>query len=248
MNRPSSLSARSLLFNCWQEFFTRYRFKYVLPKITEAVLDGIRLDLSSLSLKVRNRILMGIYEAHEKKLCQEFLAPDDVVLELGSAIGFIGLICQKKIGIQRFFAFEANPNTLVVLRRNYELNGVQPTAWNLALGPMDGTLELDVASDFWENSVVPRDGQPRTTVAVPAASFRSILTRVERAVTALIIDVEGAEQFINLDEIPATVRKIILELHPKILGPEKTEGFKSGLGERGFALARSEESAFAFLR
>jgi len=61
----------------------------------------------------------------------------------GGAIGFIGLFCQKRIGIQQYFAFEANPETLGILRRNYELNTLTPAAWNLALARCDGPLDLE---------------------------------------------------------------------------------------------------------
>jgi FkbM family methyltransferase len=250
MSRLKFLWNKTLLHYFWEEFQVRFRFKYVLPKKTETVLDDIRLDLSSLSLKVRNRILMGIYEAHEKRLCEEFLNSEDAVLEIGGAIGFIGLVCQKRIGIHQYFVFEANPGTLEVLRRNYQLNGLHPTAWNLALGPSDGTLDLDVASDFWENSVVraPEARQSAQAIRVPSASFRTLLDRVGQRVNVLIIDVEGAEQFIDLDQIPREVNKIIMEIHPQVLGPEKTYDLISGLIQRGFYVAREESGTFAFLK
>src|SRR5262245_16995977 len=88
MKKLKFLFDKTLLAWLWSEFQLRWRFKFVLPKVTEVTLDGVRLDLSPLSLKVRNRILLGMYEAHEKQLCQEFLTPNDSVLELGGAIGF----------------------------------------------------------------------------------------------------------------------------------------------------------------
>jgi FkbM family methyltransferase len=250
MNKLSFLFRKSLCHYAWQEFLVRYRFKYVLPRIDRTELDGIQLDLSKLSLKVRNRILMGIYEAHEKQMCHEFLKPDDTVLEIGGAIGFIGLVCQKKIGIRNYFVFEANPETLAILQENYRRNGLQPVAWNMALGPNDGMLELEVGSDFWENSVVKQAGTTARskTVQVPGASLEGLLRRTGARVNVLIIDVEGAEQFIDLDEIPDSVEKIIIELHPHVLGPEKTYDLIAGLIHKGFYVAREEGGAFAFLK
>jgi FkbM family methyltransferase len=250
MNTLHYLFSKSLAHFAWQEFLVRYRFKYVLPKITETTLDGVRLDLSTLSLKVRNRILMGIYEAHEKQMCQEYLAPDDAVVEIGSAIGFVGLICQKVIGIQRYFSFEANPATLEVMRRNYALNGLTPIAWNLALGPQEGFVQLEVSSDFWENSVFSAEqpGAPGELIKVAAAPLRRILELVEDPVNVLIIDVEGAEQFIDLDEIPSTVTKLIIELHPKVIGPRKTYDLISGLVQRGFSVESTSDTTFALLK
>src|ERR1051326_899532 len=207
MNKLKHLLSKTLVFHLWQEFQVRYRFKYVLPHVQETVLDGVRLDLSRLSLKVRNRILMGIYEAHEKQMCLEFLRPSDSALEIGGAIGFIGLICQKKIGIGHYAIVEANPQTLEILRANYRLNGLSPKVWNMALGPDDTALQLNVSGDFWENSVVPRASREGVgqRVTVAGAPLRSLLRQTGHPVNVLIIDVAGAEQFIDLDDIPPTV-------------------------------------------
>jgi FkbM family methyltransferase len=250
MNRLELLYSKSLLHYLWQEFLLRYRFKFILPNITRTMLDGINLDLSNLSLKVRNRILMGIYEAHEKRMCEEFLSSADSVLEIGGAIGFIGLVCQKKIGIRKYFVFEANPRTLEILKANYQLNGLRPIAWNLALGPCDGALELDVASDFWENSVctVSRKGIDQQTVSVPSASLSSLLREVGQSVNALIIDVEGAEQFIDWETLPPEINKIIIELHPNILGAERMYELIAELIRKGFYVAREERGTFVFLK
>src|SRR5689334_8410587 len=128
-----SLFEKTLLYHLVQEFQLRYRFKYVLPKIREIELEGLRFDVSGLSTKVRNRLLSGAYESHEKEMCFDFLTPHDSVLEIGGAIGFIGLICQKKIGIKKYSSVEANPRTCKILRHNYELNGLEPHVWNMAL-------------------------------------------------------------------------------------------------------------------
>jgi len=250
MNKLSFLFRKSLGYYAWEQFVVRYRFKYVLPKVQWTELDGIQLDLSQLSLKVRNRIMMGIYEAHEKRMCHEFLNANDSVLEIGGAIGFIGLLCQKKIGIQKYYVFEANPKTLEILRANYQLNGLRPAAWNMALGPGEGPLQLEVASDFWENSIVPRSTQagPGKTVQVPGNTLRDLLRSAGAQVNVLIIDVEGAEQFMDLDEIPPEVDKIIIELHPDVLGARKTYDLVAGLIQRGFYVAREESGTFAFLK
>jgi FkbM family methyltransferase len=251
MTSLNTLFKHTLLHHLCQEFHVRYRFKYVLPKVTRVVQDNIVLDLSDLSLKVRNRIQMGIYESHEKQLCQELLCPDDALLELGGAIGFIGLYCQKNLGIRRYCVVEANPRTLQILRRNYELNGLRPAdAWHLALGSTDGMLDLDVGTDFWENSIVGLNGAKLTaaTVRVPSATLGSILARIERKVNVLIIDIEWAEQFIDLNEIPEAVTKIVMEIHSGALGPERTYDLIAGLIHRGFYVAREVEGTFAFLR
>jgi hypothetical protein len=64
----------------------------------------------------------------------------------------------------------------------------------------------------------------------------------------LIIDIEGAEQFIDPNQVPETVNKVIIELHPKVLGPEITYNIVAQLIGLGFRVARQEEDTFVFLR
>lgn len=250
MNKAKELFSHTFLYYLYQEFLVRYRFKYVLPRVKEIDLDGVRLDVSTLPLKVRNRLMNGLYESHEKQICQEFLSSNDSVLELGGAIGFIGLFCQKKIGIRRYYTVEANPLTATILKRNYELNGFEPRVWNLALADADGTVELDVGGDFWDNSIMRSEGgsQAGTTVKVPAASMRTILKIISEPVNVLIVDIEGAEQYLDVRELPEQIDKIIIELHPKVLGPENTYQIIAAIIGKGFRVAREIEGTLLFLK
>jgi FkbM family methyltransferase len=245
-----TLFEKTLVYHLFQEFQLRYRFKYVLPKIREITLEGLRFDVSGLSPKIRNRLLGGAYEAHEKRMCLDFLTPEDSVLEVGGAIGFIGLLCQKKIGIRKYSCVEANPQTFNILRRNYELNGIEPSVWNMALAHADGFVDLEVGSDFWENSICyeSRDAGGVKTVRVPAGTLQTILNTIGHKVTVLIIDIEGAEQFIDLSQIPEQISKVIIELHPKVIGQEATYNLVANFIGLGFRVAREEEDTFVFLR
>jgi FkbM family methyltransferase len=250
MKALQNLYTKTLLYHLYQEFWIRYYFKYVLPKIQEINLEGLRLDVSTLSPKIRNRLLHAGYEEQEKQMCQDFLSPQDCVVEIGGAIGFIGLICQKRIGIKEYTVFEANPATFEILKRNYALNGLSANVHNMALAHEDGQVELEVGSDFWENSIVyERDpAHGRTTVRVPAASLSTILRVSGGNANVLILDVEGAEQFIDFEQIPEQINKIIIELHPKVLGPEMTYNIVASLISKGFRVAREEQGTFVFLR
>lgn len=245
----TTLFQKTLLHHLLNEFMVRYRFKYVLPRIKEIELEGLRFDVAGLSPKIRNRLLSGAYEAHEKQMCLDFLEPRDAVLEIGGAIGFIGLLCQKKIGIQQHSIFEANPRTCQMLERNFELNGIQPRVWNMALAHADGHVDLEVGSDFWENSICAScPGEGRKTVRVPAGTLQTLLGKAGHDPNVLIVDIEGAEQFIAPGHIPERVNKMIIELHPKVLGPELTYNLVAQFIGMGFRVARQQEDTFVFLR
>jgi FkbM family methyltransferase len=250
MLATKALFEKTLVHHLLQEFQVRYRFKYVLPKLQEITLEGMRFDVSGLSTKIRNRLLSGAYEAHEKKMCFDYLTASDSVLEIGGAIGFIGLLCQKKIGIKNYFCFEANPRTYEILKKNYELNGIEPRVWNMALAHADGHVDLEVGSDFWENSIcydTARGGGVKT-VRVPAGTLDTLLALADRKVNTLIIDIEGAEQFIDFQRVPEEISKIITELHPAVMGQEVMYNIVATLIRLGFRVAREENETFVFLR
>src|SRR5687767_11549666 len=79
MSKLNTIFSKTLVYHIYHEFWVRYYFKYVLPRINEATLDGIHLDMSNLPVKIRNRILNVGYEDHEKAMCKEFLSPKDSV-------------------------------------------------------------------------------------------------------------------------------------------------------------------------
>ena len=244
--RPS-LFQRTLIYQLWSDFRTRWRFKYTLPNIGATTLEGVRLDISSLSPVMKNNLLLGRYEVQERTLAQEFLTRDDAVLEVGGAIGFIGLFCQTRIGITRYTTVEANPGTVEQLKKNYALNGRTPVVWNLALAGEDGEVTLNIGNEFWENSLVAGANSGRT-VRVPAASLATLAQRLDYAPTTLIIDIEGAEQYVNFKQVPPSVKKIIMELHPAFIGHPKTYQIIVDLVNLGFRVERENAGTYLFLR
>ena len=223
----------------WQNLSSRLLFKFVLPRLQRVKLEGIALDVSKLSPLMKNHIRTGRYEVQERLLAHRALTRDDVVLELGGAIGFIGLFCRKVIGVKHHFSVEANPETLELLKRNYALNRLQPDVIHAAAGAEDGEISLNIGGEFWENSVVNSAGANRS-ITVPAFSLRSLVAKMPESPTALVCDIEGAEQYLDFTQLPASVSKIIIELHPEMIGQERVDQILKDLAAMGFAEAARE--------
>lgn len=229
----------------WQRFTTKFRFKFVLPRVRTATIAGIKLDVSPLSPIMKNIIMTGRYEAPERSLVARALTPGDTVLELGGAIGFIGLFCRRVIGVRHVTSVEANPATLAMLRRNYALNGLEPDVIHAAAAASDGELDLNIGGEFWENTVT---GTSNTTVRVPALSLESLFKRMPQPPSALVCDIEGAEQYLELHRLPATLTKIIIELHPAIIGREKTDAILLQFSEQGFREVAEDDGTYLLMR
>lgn len=238
---------QSPLTQMMDNFLVRCRFKFLLPRVTQAELENIKLDISTLSSLMKNNILLGRYEVQERRMASKHLKWNDSVLELGGAIGFIGLFCQKNIGITDYTTIEANPETAELLKSNYELNGMKSNVWNIAASSEDGEIELNIGNEFWSNSIVDQSGNGRK-VTVPALSLPSILEKLDYKPTTLICDIEGAEQYLDFKALPAETDKIIIELHPDLIGEAEVNRIIADLHSIGFYTEEEQAGTYLFLR
>ncbi|CAN5861496.1 FkbM family methyltransferase [soil metagenome] len=239
-----ALSSNPLL-ELWRRLRLRIRFKFVLPRVRTGVLEGIKLDISALSPFMKNIILTGRYESQERRLTAHAMTKDDVVLELGGAIGFIGLYCLKVLGVKHVTSVEANPHTLQQLRRNYELNGMKPHVIHAAAAAEDGELDLNIGGEFWENTVTATSGK---TLRVPVRSLRSLVQMMHQPPTTLVCDIEGAEVYLNFHELPDCMTKIIIELHPASVGNSAIGEVLAKLAACGFQKRGQLDDVYFFCR
>lgn len=230
-----------------QDLITRWHFKVTLPSKRYAKLHGVKLDISHLSPLMKNHILKDRYEFQERKLVQQCLTKNDVVLELGGAIGFIGLFCRKVIGVKHHLTIEPNPNTLAMLRRNYALNRIEPNVIQAAASSEDGLITLNIGGEFWENSIFAANNASEQ-ISVPSLSLRTIVKKMPAPPTALICDIEGAETLLDFTQLPDSVNRIIIEMHPSIVGEEANERLIARIRSLGFCTHSVEENTFLFLR
>lgn len=230
-----------------QDFLTRWHFKFTLPAKKRATLHGVHLDISALSPLMKNHILQGRYEFQECRLVQRCIKKEDVVLELGGAIGFIGLFCRKVIGVRHHLTVEPNPNTLAMLQRNYAINHIPPQVVWAAAAAEDGEIELNVSGEFWENSIIAADESACQTT-VPSLSLSSIVQSMPASPTALICDIEGAETCLDFSQLPKSVTRIIIELHPSIVGEDANQRVIDQLHAVGFKTEGVEENTCLFTR
>jgi hypothetical protein len=111
-------------------------------------------------------------------------------------------------------------------------------------------VELEVGSDFWDNSILARREETVSscTLEVPGAPLAMLLAKAGQPVTALVVDVEGAERFLDPTTLPNSIRTILIEFHPKILGARETYNLIARLIQSGFYVAKENGGTFAFLK
>jgi FkbM family methyltransferase len=209
-------------------------------------LDGITIstDGATISKQVRNGLFKETYEEPERILIREALKPNDRVLEIGGGIGFVSLLCAKICGPQNVLTYEANPKMLATIQRNYALNGLAATLRSKAVTARDREVTFFISDNIISSSLHERkEGRPQT---VPADPLDEVIA--EWKPTAIVMDVEGAETSILPASNLVGVKKLILELHPHIVGEPAVADLKTHLRKLGFAEKRAIHKSSYFAR
>jgi FkbM family methyltransferase len=193
--------------------------------------NGVKLDLSGprVSDGVRNMVYQGRYEMHEREVLNRTLRPDDVLLELGSGMGYLTTLAA---GIAREVrSFDANPVMVEVARQTVARNGRQAAIRNAVLvrSPESETMPFHVEPDFTGSSMIP--SATGRKIDVPIIDFASAC----EGATYLMVDIEGFEVELLRGEIPA-VRSICVECHPWLTDAKQISAMLTSLFEQGFAL------------
>ena len=223
---------------------------FTLPGLSSTTLKGVKLEIGQLNNNMKELILSQDYESPEISMCKKLVAEGDSVLELGSAIGFVSLFCLKCMSAKNVYCVEANLETIELLKKNYLANGYRPQVLHGAVAAIDGKIRLNAGADFWADSIIQEKGSDTCDggILVPGFSFNSLLSNIPFKPNVLIVDVEGAELFIPWHNLPTEVVKIIVELHPHIVGHQAFIDIMNNLFNSGFVPLFGMGTVFAFQR
>ena len=209
---------------------------------------GIKLGLEGLHPDMVAVLRSGSYERSEVEIVSRLVHAQDRVLELGGAIGAVALFCRKVLGVTELVSVEPNPATAERLEENFEANGFRPHIIRAALSEHDGLVKLAHTDMFWEDSIITEHGTERTTIEVQGLTLESLGKLVPFEYNTLIVDVEGAEVYLRPESIPAAVRKLLIEMHPKVIGPQRCFRLVEDLILAGFRIECVVADCWAFLR
>ncbi len=187
----------------------------------------------------------GSYEGGELKPIRMHMVPGDRVMEIGTGLGFITLFCAKIVGDRNVFTFEANPENEAHIRETFALNGMSPTLQIGILSKEAGEAELFLEPSLWSTSVIQRSKQARRIV-VPKINLNDRVREIKP--TFLVIDIEGAEYDLTGVIDFHTASKVMIELHPYIIGPEKSQAVRDRFASAGFRCVWEENDHMLYVR
>jgi FkbM family methyltransferase len=193
------------------------------------------LDKKLISKKIRKIIYNYAYELQEISILSKTLDSKDVVLEIGAGMGFISVFCSKKIGSNSVFAYEANPEMIPLIEKNYLLNNVSPVINNVILDKENGVVDFYVESNFYSSSTIQRNNNA-VKLRINSRNINNELKFIKP--NFLIIDIEGGEVELmnNILFHENSINKILIEVHPRIVGEEKINSIIQKLFTHNFLL------------
>lgn len=219
--------------------------RIIKPKIVD--IKGVKIKLPKVaSDTVRDVIHRGLYEARELDIVSRKLSHDDVVMEIGTGLGLLSSYCAQKIGSDKVFTFEANPNLEKAIIDNYTLNQVSPSLEMCLVGRQNGVRQFYVGDNFWSSSIFdkPQGAKP---ISVPVISFNDKVREINPSF--LLLDIEGGEcELVQYAEFH-NIQKMMIEIHDWILSTEQIDFVQQTLIEKGFSMVeKSGEGEYYFER
>lgn len=204
--------------------------------------DGIELIVDRDQLKddaIIRALLFDRHERTEAALVKYCVRPDDRVLELGSGVGFITMLCARICGAANIVTLEGNPTMHALLMRNLAMNGYAVDARQSVVSLDGGPVTFHLSDSLVSSSLHERGAASAATV--PSTSFRDLLAEIEP--TVIIMDIEGSEiDLLGTCPMPS-VRAIGVETHPHIVGEEAIAAMDERLADLGFRIDESFPAA-----
>jgi FkbM family methyltransferase len=153
-------------------------------------IESAKLIVSHGMTGATGNIYCGLHEFVEMSFLLHLLRPDDLFLDIGANIGSYTILASRICGA-RAIAFEPDPDTARLLRRNIAVNHVSALAnvGEYVLGDVDGQIAFTVGLDTM-NRVARPDDQSTQVVAIRRLDGIAGVTEP----TLIKLDVEGFEE------------------------------------------------------
>lgn len=199
-------------------------------KIFESILgDTLRIEWEGLILTgaIEHRYYLqalreGRAEPGTMALVRKLVPQGGIVVDVGAYIGFYTLLAAKLVGpVGRVYAFEPNPQSCAILRRNIRLNRFEEMVQVFEACVLDfsGQVKFYLDYDGIQSSIVRLVPHTRE-VTLSCVTLDEVLGDV-RAVNLMKIDVEGAEARVLLGAKDLIHRSpdlwLICEVYPAAL-------------------------------
>jgi len=173
------------------------------------------------SNNVLQLLFSGNYEKTEREIVSSCFTPTDRVIEIGAGIGAVTTRIAERVGTGNILAVEANNDLIPIAEDTAAANGFPVPVRHGVVVNMNGqggqaqSASFNINSDFLASSLL-ETGSTVSLIQVPKLGFAS-LVEGHRA-NALCIDIEGGEIELLKSADLSMIDKIVVEIHPAVVG------------------------------
>lgn len=195
------------------------------------MIGSIRMivDPSRLGFRAVKALYHGDYEAPERLIVERVVKPGDRVIEAGAGMGLISLTIARIVGASNIIAYEPMPIAHSLLADNARLNELLIAHRQKALAPTSGPMIFYADENVVSSSFHSR--KDTKIISVDADAISEAVTAEK--VNVLVLDVEGAEIDLIKACPLARIDKIVMEVHPQIVGEQSIAEMIKYLTESG---------------
>ncbi len=187
------------------------------------------------SRSVRKSLRKNEYETAEAHLVRNLVHSGDTVLDLGSGLGLTSIAAAKASGSGRVVGYEADPAIAPLAEKNVRRNGVRVEIRNKAIAREKGVCEFHVRRSFTASSVFPKKRSKK--ILIEADSFQDAVDEIRPDV--LVCDIEGVEKEVFAGANLSSVHRVVLEVHPELIGVLGVLKCVQHLADSGLSLVES---------
>lgn len=219
-------------------YYLRKNLIYLIRRITKPKVVknyGIKINLDkNISPFIRNYIYSGRYEKKELYILKNVINNNDKILEVGTGLGFLSIYCSKILGSNKVLTYEANRELFNIIRQNFKLNNVNPKLVNAILSDKKSSDYIFINEEnFWSSSVIKRNSKAKK-IKVPTENINNVIT--DNIINFLIIDIEGGEKDLIYKINFSKIKKILIEIHPHVIGDNECSKIISYLIKKEFII------------
>ncbi len=188
-----------------------------------------------ISRSVRNSLRKNEYETAETYLVRHLVRPGNTVLDLGSGLGLTSIAAAKASGHGRVLGYEADPVIAPLAEKNVRRNGVKVEIRNKAIAKEKGVCEFYVHRSFPASSLFPFKGSKR--ILIEADASQDVVDEIQPDVISC--DIEGLEKELFASANLSSVHRLVVEVHPQVIGLLGVLQCVHHLAVSGFSLVES---------
>jgi FkbM family methyltransferase len=154
---------------------------------------------------------------------------------LGSGLGLTSIAAAKASGSGRVVGYEADPVMAPLAEKNIRRNSAHVEIRNKAIAREKGDCQFHVRRSFPASSVFPSKKSKK--ILIEADAFQDVVDEIQPEV--IVCDIEGVEKDVFAGANLASVQRLVMEVHPQIIGLPGALKCVQGLAGSGFFLIES---------